>query len=225
MLMQLIECSTSLGFNSHSIHQFIHTSSRQHGWSLLGAHRRWEELAVVHPNLTGHEFVEQGVHPQDERLVPLRVQCQVVPLLGIDFQIKELQVVPGQDLLQGPRRVKLTRRVVARELVSSIEGHGDEALLGEVRVVPGEFSRRHRERPILSESFLKEAREKARVHGGKPHVVEKDAWTHRFESGARWIGQDGGEVPTREPLRNVGHGILRGASQSQKRGQQIDVTC
>ena len=91
-------------------------------------------------------------------------------------------------------------------------------------MVTSEFRGRHRESltPPLPEC-LEDALKEARIHGGEPYVVEEDAGAHRVRPGARRVGQDSREVPTREPLRDVGRSLLRGAGQSHKRGQHVDM--
>jgi hypothetical protein len=77
----------------------------------VGANLVRQKIAVVPAHFISHEFVQQGVHAQDEVLVLLWVKGQIARLERIVPQVEELDVVVTQNLFQCRRRIEVGWRV------------------------------------------------------------------------------------------------------------------
>src|SRR5262249_21106473 len=95
--------------------------------------KRSQKPAVVDADFLGDEIVEQAVHPQDELFVLLWCESQVVHFVRVFLQIEELDVVVLENLVQRLRRVERSRRVVAGELVTSVEDKREKAAFVQLR--------------------------------------------------------------------------------------------
>src|ERR1700682_3122131 len=78
----------------------------------VGANLVRQKTTAVLAHFICHEFVQQGVHAQDEVLVVLWGQGQIARLERIVPQVKELDVVVVQNLFQRRRRIEVGRGVV-----------------------------------------------------------------------------------------------------------------
>src|SRR5262249_46672815 len=187
------------------------------GWSMKCAFwgkKRSQKPAVVDADFLGDEIVEQAVHPQDELFVLLWCESQVVHFVGITLQIEKLDVVVLENLVQRLWRVERSRRVVAGELVTSIENKGEKATFVQLR--RGQL----RWRLARSEGGH-DSGEVIGVDGTGSHVVEKDSGAHGMQVGFLWVGKQRREVVTRQRLQRRRPTRLRHPGQADEGGEEI----
>src|SRR5215475_8715961 len=110
---------------------------------------RQEISVIVIADLLRHQLVEQAVHTQDKILILLAIEGEIVQLVGILLQVEQLNVVVLKDLVESLRRVERGGRVVAGELVASVERKGHESAFVEVRVLLEQCWKRLAEEDIL----------------------------------------------------------------------------
>src|SRR5271154_5301913 len=77
---------------------------RGNGSLRLGADRGRQETTVIFADFLGDEFVQQGVHAQYDILILFRIEGEIVCLERVVRQVKELEVVVAQNLLERFRR-------------------------------------------------------------------------------------------------------------------------
>src|SRR5262249_16325806 len=144
----------------------------------LGADRSWQKATVVLAHFFGHEFVQQGVHSQYDILILFRINGQIVYLERVVHQVKELQVVVAQNLLERFRRIEVGGRIVARELIPPVESKTEKSPLAEFGL-----QLRQGWRDFSLEQLRHPRQAIVRIDSQGSDIVEEDTRAHGLRSG------------------------------------------
>src|SRR3981081_2093720 len=105
---------------------------RDSGSPRLGTNLLRQKTTVVLAHFIGHQLVQQGVHAQYEILVLFRIQGQIVRLERVIPQVKELEVVVTQNLLERYWRIEVVGGVVTHELILTVKREAHESAFFEL---------------------------------------------------------------------------------------------
>ena len=157
--------------------------------SQAGAESPSADTVVVFAHFLGDELVKQGVHPQNEIFVFIRIQRQIAGLERVILQVEELDVVVPHDFFHRCRRIEVSGRVVARELVLPVERKTHESTLVELGLKV-----RQRRRRFVLKQFLHSRHAIVRIDGERADVVEQGTGADGLRACGLGCGEHPGKV-------------------------------